>query len=70
MVICLERLAYVPADATATPSSSVNPEWFFLRLPAYLGCPGKKPLNNCCGCCEAVFVLSLALDCIWKLENQ
>jgi len=22
-------------------------EWVFLLVPAYLGCPGQKPLNGC-----------------------
>ena len=27
--------------------------WMFLLVPAYLGCPGSKPLNGrCCCCCQ------------------
>jgi len=35
-----------------------NPEWFILLVPAYPGCPGKRPLNGCaCGCvCVCVHV--------------
>ena len=41
--------AYGPADATATPSSlaSLNPAWFNFLVPAYPGCPRKRPLNVC-----------------------
>jgi len=49
MVVCLERganIAYRPADATATPSSP-NPEWLTFLVPAYPGCPRKRPLSGC-----------------------
>ena len=30
--------------------SSKNPEWFAFLVPAYPGCPGKKPLNRYSNC--------------------
>ena len=43
----VQRLAYSPADATATSSSLLqkNPEWFILLVPAYPGSPGKKAVK-------------------------
>ena len=35
-------------------------EWVFLLVPAYLGCPGKKPLNGCECVCACV---SVSYDC-------
>lgn len=32
----------------------LKPEYFTFLLPAYLGCPGKRPLNKCCCCCFSV----------------
>jgi len=42
------RFAFGPADATATH----YPDWFYQNgsaflMPAYPGCPGKRPLNEC-----------------------
>jgi len=44
------RLAYGPANATATVScfSKIQIGFFFL-VPAHLGSPGKEPLNGCIG---------------------
>jgi len=41
--------AYGPAHATATPPSlaAVKSDWFTFLVPAYPGCPGKRPLNGC-----------------------
>ena len=41
--------AYVPADATAGPSSlaPLKSRWFTYLVLAYLGCPGKRLLNWC-----------------------
>jgi len=25
----------------------LNPEWFTFLMPAYPGCPGKRPLSGC-----------------------
>ena len=38
------------ADATATPSSlaPVKSRMVYLLMPAYPGCPGRRPLNGCC----------------------
>jgi len=52
VVICLERgamIAYGPADATVTPSSlaPLKSRMFYLLMPAYPGCPGKRLLNGC-----------------------
>jgi len=40
-----------PADATAIPKPHhllphLNPDWLTFLAPAYLGCPGKRPLNG------------------------
>ena len=45
------QLAYGPADATATHScfSKIQIGFTFL-VPAYLGSPGKGPLNGVCVC--------------------
>jgi len=63
MVICREQGAndlHMVQHATATPSSLLqqNPERFILLVPAYPGCPGKRPLNDCvCVCvCVCVYV--------------
>ena len=45
------RLAYGPADATATHCLLLqwNPDWFYLSGPSSPGySPGKEPLNGCC----------------------
>ena len=53
MVICVEQGAndlHGPADATAIPSSlpqKIQNGWFILLVPAYPGCPGKRPLCVC-----------------------
>jgi len=41
--------AYGPADVTATLSSlgTVKSRMVYLSVPAYPGCPGKRPLNVC-----------------------
>ena len=56
-------LAYGVADATVTPSSLFlqNPEWFIVLVPAYLGCAGKRPLNECC-----CYRCSLLLHATWR----
>jgi len=40
----MQRFAYGPTDATATPSLLLqqNSEWFILLALDYTGCPGKK----------------------------
>jgi len=50
------RLAYGPADATATHCLLLqyNPDWFTFLVPAYPGSLGKGPLNGC-GC---VYIVS------------
>jgi len=49
VVICLERGSHClqggPADATAIPNprnllTDLNPDWFYVLVPAYPGCPG------------------------------
>jgi len=59
------RLAYGPADATATHCDPVNPDWFYLA-GFYLsgtcspGCPRQIPeeqLNDCVCVCESVYRL-------------
>ena len=53
MVICLERgandLHMVQLMPLPPPSSLLQkyPEWFILLVPAYSGCPEKRPLNDC-----------------------
>ena len=45
----MQIFAYGPADATATPSSLFPVKFRMLTflVPAYPGCPGKRPLNGC-----------------------
>jgi len=47
------RLAYGPADATATHCLllQLNPDWFTFLVPAYLGSTRKGPLNVCVCVC-------------------
>ena len=48
VVVARCRLAYGPADATATHCrfSKIQTGFTFL-VPAHPGSPGKKPLNGC-----------------------
>jgi len=52
MVICLERGAdlhmaqLMPLPLTVSFSSKIQIGFTFL-VPAYPGCPGKRPLNGC-----------------------
>jgi len=48
VVVARCRLAYGPADATATHCrfSKIQTGFTFL-VPAHPGSPGKKPLNSC-----------------------
>ena len=56
MVICLERSANDLHMVQLMPLAphhlllQQNPEWFILLVPAYPGCPGKRPLNVCVYC--------------------
>ena len=53
MVVCLERGANDLHMVQLMPLPprhlllQQNPEWFILLVPAYPGCPGKRPLNVC-----------------------
>ena len=53
MVICMERGAndlHLVQLMPLPPRHLLlqqNPEWFILLVPAYPGCPGKRPLNGC-----------------------
>jgi len=53
MVICLEQGAngLHMVKLMPLPPHHVllqqNPEWFTSLVPAYPGCPGKRPLNGC-----------------------
>jgi len=43
-----------PADATAIPKlrhflPQLHPDWFYLLVPAYSGCPGKEAIKRCSG---------------------
>ena len=52
MVICLERGAYVPADAmplTVSCFSKIQIGFAFL-VPAHLGSPGKIAVKRVCVC--------------------
>ena len=44
------RLAYVPAEATATHCFllQLNPDWFTFLVPAYPGSPGKRAVKWVC----------------------
>ena len=46
------RLAYGPADATATHCLllQLNPDWFYLLVPAHLGSPGQRAVKRVCVC--------------------
>jgi len=46
------RLAYGPADATATHCLLLqyNPGWFYFLVPAHLGSPGKRAVKRVCVC--------------------
>ena len=57
--------AYGTADATATPSSLApkNAEWFTFLVPAYPGCPGKRPLNGCSSSTYVVLRCDLIIMC-------
>ena len=52
------RLAYGPADATATHCLLLqwNPDWFYLSGTGSPGYPGKGPLNVCVRVCACVCV--------------
>jgi len=41
------------------PLAPVNPESFTFLVPAYPGCPGKRPLNRCSVVVWTVCVLSV-----------
>ena len=62
MVICLERSANDLHMVQLMPLPprhlllQQNPEWFILLVPAYPGCPGKRPLNGCVCVCVCVCV--------------
>jgi len=44
VVICLQR----GADCLhMVQLPHLNPDWFYFLVPAYLGCPEKRPLNGC-----------------------
>jgi len=53
MVICLQRGANDLHMVQLMPLPpyhillQYNPEWFTFLVPAYLGYPGKRPLNGC-----------------------
>ena len=39
-----------------------NPEWFILLVPAYPGCPGKRPfVKRLCVCVRVVMVMTFLL---------
>ena len=50
------KLAYGPADATATHCLllHLNPDWFCLLVPTDPGSPGQRPLNLCVCVCVCV----------------
>ena len=60
MVICLERGANDSHMVQLMPLPphrllrQQNPEWFILLVPAYSGCPEKRPLNGCVCVCVSV----------------
>ena len=70
MVICLEQVAndlhMVQLQLMPLPPHHLllqqNPEWFFLLVPAYPACPGKKAVKCLCVCVlwQLVSVLSHA----------
>ena len=50
------RLAYGPADATATYCLLLqwNPDWFSFLVPAYPGSPGQMAVKRVCVCVQRV----------------
>ena len=60
MVICLEQGANDLHMVQLMPLPlhhlwlQQNPEWVILLVPAYPGCPGKRPLNICVCVCVCV----------------
>ena len=73
MVICLEQGADVrmaqlmPLPLTVSCFSDIQVGFSFL-VPAYLGSPGKGPLNVCvrvCVCVCAVLYSTCSVSCLW-----
>ena len=68
MVICLERGAdlhmaqLMPLPLTVSCFSKILSGFTFL-VPAYLGSPGKGPLNGCVCVCVCVLQEQYACDC-------
>ena len=66
MVICMERGANDLHMVQLMPLPlrrlllQQNPEWFILLVPAYPGCPRKRPLNVCV--CVCVFTWMEVVD--------
>ena len=68
MVVCLERGAndlHIVQLMPLPPCHLLlhqNSEWFILLVPAYPGCPGKRPLNGCvCVYCVVILFTGLLL---------
>jgi len=56
------RLAYGQADASATHCLllQLNPDWFYLSVPAHLGGPGKRAVKRVCVCVCVCVAIKLA----------
>ena len=73
MKCCLERGAdcsHMPADATASQNPIIScliqiQTGFTFLVPAYLGCPEKRPLNGCSSSVEVITVSHLTSE-HWK----
>jgi len=71
VVICLERgadglhmvqLIHHPVISCC----SKIPEWFTCLVPAYAGCPGKKPVNGCTSSVVTTATTTCAI-CRWRV---
>ena len=67
------RLAYGPADATATHCLLLqqNPDWFTFLVLAHPGSPGKRAVKRVCVCvCVCVCYCCVPFDVVCRLGNE
>ena len=68
------RLAYGPADATATHRLllHLSPDWFCLLVPAHPGSPGKRAVKRVCVyvCVCVIFYLRICFYGFSVLEQK